>query len=775
MPHSQVLVPLKGSSLSKAYDYIPRNPNEVPGIFKISRDMPDYLVEILLNISLIRNQVLMAPISEGRHVLYQALILHLTKEQQINNNVRRVLKSSDCPSGSPLGSIHKYIAYECEKAVAIIQALTTVAEELELYAMELLTDPQGAINKYPNLKTKDIVHVRKYPFVALVCIEEAVKFSSMDAGGPEIPGFVKDYSKFLPTADDEKRQLRGGRDPRLIGEDEIIAKMASRSTEKRKSTTNNNAGNTASSSSTKAPDNAIDSEPKVELMETSVPGVYVKNSSVIYTITPPQINHLSIMMMAQKQSLEFPARPPLTHVPHRLLRLYKPMGLPTNAARMMHEFQYGFYNLALHLKHIDQGEHEWQNSVFKMMDHPVQKIMNVLLSMSISTIQAAITGKLHTLINQPEAHFNLPKQHRINLMGPDAKQERPVIYVLVHCSAAGLPPTKNQYLKVLQDMEKYNALHFLGSDWEEADAIAKSIDYAETNIHQRDWSAATRNKAMEKWTINSSGSPKPHPRRYSSDKFRRKITEFIQALRKRLTCIPDEDNDKPLSWSIVYSGWSRLELRRQIQHKQHIVGPSIAYLLEAATHNLFPTKKYFLRPLTLVNVMDAGHIRFAEHVIHILTSSYSTTGGLNGVLAGTQGSETQAENYASESTWENGMRALVKQGVYVENEDIIKKQLENREFYQQYAEKGSELRALNEHTRLLDSEKQRLESSYQFAHESITTLIASRLSQVQEEINLVNASCKLGALQALRQRTKIFGDKLLVKQVDSDDNSKGKN
>ncbi|KAJ8060788.1 hypothetical protein OCU04_011089 [Sclerotinia nivalis] len=214
--------------------------------------------------------------------------------------------------------------------------------------------------------------------------------------------------------------------------------------------------------------------------------------------------------------------------------------------------------------------------------------MNILLSLSESTILHAITGKLHKLLHESLGDSRLPRDHRIA-------------------------------------------------------------------------------KAEMKWNYGS------HPRRYLTSTNRSLIKRFIGTLRRRLESIPENKTNEPLNWSVSYTGWTQSEGRRVYEHSRHNTGSTIAYLLEAAMWNKYPTKRYLLRSLTIANVTDVRSIRFAEHVISILTNSYFSSAGLCGAIGGDKASESRAQRTCTEETWDNGTRALIKQKVYEVNKSNLEK------------------------------------------------------------------------------------------------------
>lgn len=111
----------------------------------------------------------------------------------------------------------------------------------------------------------------------------------------------------------------------------------------------------------------------------------------------------------------------------------------------------------------------------------------------------------------------------------------------------------------------------------------------------------------------------------------------------------------------------------------------------------------------MVNITDPEHVCFGEHVVSILTNSYSTTGGLNGTMGGPQSAESNARGHATETTWKNGMSGLVKQNLSHINEEKIKGELRDGEFYEKYRVNGSEMVLLEEHNRLLKGEVEEYE------------------------------------------------------------------
>lgn len=235
------------------------------------------------------------------------------------------------------------------------------------------------------------------------------------------------------------------------------------------------------------------------------------------------------------------------------------------------------YHLALAIEEIDRNNFAWDKSVFKRTETHMEKIMNVLISMSEETLRAAITGKLHNLLSHPTLNTRLPEQFKINLEGSVVSQERPVIYTLIHCSSTFRTPTKAEYLEVLKDIKVYNTYYSRIADWQVADTLAHSIDHVQPTINDRNWIWGTQGKSKDKWATNNDGSAIPHPRRYTTSKLsRERINEFIQNSKERLNRISDDRNNDPIPWAMVYTGWTSKEGKRAYDHSRHGTGSAIA-------------------------------------------------------------------------------------------------------------------------------------------------------------------------------------------------------
>lgn len=119
--------------------------------------------------------------------------------------------------------------------------------------------------------------------------------------------------------------------------------------------------------------------------------------------------------------------------------------------------------------------------------------------------------------------------------------------------------------------------------------------------------------------------------------------------------------------------------------------------------------RYLLRSLTLIHIPDPGLICYGEHVISILTCSYSMYGGLNGSMGGNRGIETMARKHGTPTTWNNALRGLEKQEVFESNKALMERELSDRQFYDKYKEEGSEMRELKEESKSLESFEQELD------------------------------------------------------------------
>jgi hypothetical protein len=119
-------------------------------------------------------------------------------------------------------------------------------------------------------------------------------------------------------------------------------------------------------------------------------------------------------------------------------------------------------------------------------------------------------------------------------------------------------------------------------------------------------------------------------------------------------------------------------------------------LLEATTYFLFPTRQFFLRSVSVINVTQAEDATYFEHALSILSSSYVEFGGLNGTLSGGNSMRTSALNSKKKDTWQNGLRALANQDIYLENIEGIRERLELEQTYEKCLADGIDVEALKD-------------------------------------------------------------------------------
>lgn len=106
-----------------------------------------------------------------------------------------------------------------------------------------------------------------------------------------------------------------------------------------------------------------------------------------------------------------------------------------------------------------------------------------------------------------------------------------------------------------------------------------------------------------------------------------------------------------------------------------------------------------------MNVVEAHDAPFAEHVMGILTGSYTVMGGLSGKTGGDTGMLTRAITGSTQETWKNGLDALAKQGVYLENTKNIKIRLKMDQLVEKYREEESEFDGLKQAQKLAEDSK----------------------------------------------------------------------
>lgn len=269
--------------------------------------------------------------------------------------------------------------------------------------------------------------------------------------------------------------------------------------------------------------------------------------------------------MDHMSALSFPLRPVLQPDAYSMepgSDLYK-SGLPLLSGTMLQAMDKGLMDLALSIFQINERR-AWSKSPLNLLDQStgLEKISNILFSMSPTTLRAAINCSLHSLCKNPKAR--LPRNHQVNLSGNNQEIERPVIYALVHCSPAGLAPTKVQILDCISEMEQYiNKWHEGSLEWDPADNLAFEIDH----FKYRSWSSGS--SANGKWKKGL------HPRRFAcTPGAREQIGEFCRSIRARLSRIPDDEESKtkPLPWTVVYIGYTGKEAMRAYQHERHETG-----------------------------------------------------------------------------------------------------------------------------------------------------------------------------------------------------------
>ena len=173
-----------------------------------------------------------------------------------------------------------------------------------------------------------------------------------------------------------------------------------------------------------------------------------------------------------------------------------------------------------------------------------------------------------TLQNQASYISPYSPELRLPLPAPNAPiddKEQPSIYVMVHCTKDGRPPTNREYMDCLRKMRSYTAYFDSPNNplWTSCDKAALEIDSLPGLPPARDW---TRDSDI--WGVDDNGNTIKHPRRYARNKSQRSsICNFIVAMDDRLREIPQAMADEPLKWSLCYVGWSRTpEIRKVAQY-----------------------------------------------------------------------------------------------------------------------------------------------------------------------------------------------------------------
>jgi hypothetical protein len=96
--------------------------------------------------------------------------------------------------------------------------------------------------------------------------------------------------------------------------------------------------------------------------------------------------------------------------------------------------------------------------------------------------------------------------------------------------------------------------------------------------------------------------------------------------------------------------------------------------METIMYYEYPKANYLMHMHPITNLSSPGLVR-SEHVISILSASYSCFGGLNGTAGGQQGDITNAGAQGL-GCWEAGLASLEAEGILMRNMAKIQTQIE---------------------------------------------------------------------------------------------------
>lgn len=269
-------------------------------------------------------------------------------------------------------------------------------------------------------------------------------------------------------------------------------------------------------------------------------------------------------------NLSLPARPTSLSINALLISLGS-SACPPFTSRLLHALDQGILLLAETVYKIDDETPSIQTTPFGSRNDPLPRIVNVLLLLKPNLLEIMIRGQLHLTFQPGRRAYDLPADHRIEV-GPANKpnhQERPVIYAMLHCSAAGKTLTPAQFEEILRVMDMYISDQNTTADWKAADEEASRIDQTSPSRIAglqscRGWTGRTSGAMADKW------KKKVHPRRYAhSDRTKKTIGKCIKGLNLRLRRIPATKKNKPVDFALTYIGWSRNEQARKAQHYGH--------------------------------------------------------------------------------------------------------------------------------------------------------------------------------------------------------------
>lgn len=162
-------------------------------------------------------------------------------------------------------------------------------------------------------------------------------------------------------------------------------------------------------------------------------------------------------------------------------------------------------------------------------------------------------------------------------------------------------------------------------------------------------------------------------------------------------------------------------------------------LIETIAWLEFPDDEFLMHMFPLMNVTSPRMVR-AEHVLSIMTASYSCYGGLNGISGGQTKDISKAATLPNQC-WENGKLALGSEGFWHKNREELRRQMKMDQAFEEIENLHANNVAIISKRKKLEEEEYALEVEAAKVREAYKAAVEERIVEhgKSEFLKLENA------------------------------------
>ncbi|KAF2672544.1 hypothetical protein BT63DRAFT_411805 [Microthyrium microscopicum] len=194
----------------------------------------------------------------------------------------------------------------------------------------------------------------------------------------------------------------------------------------------------------------------------------------------------------------------------------------------------------------------------------------------------------------------------------------PCIYIVTHTNQQGKAPTRDMYERALYHMTEYSRA---------PSGINTSSQLQVKKIQEE----------IDKIVTTGSYDPRARPKYFTTNADQKAWVSWTDGFDTRSSKMPNTLNTQALAWVVSNIGYTYNASQRSIDHATQVNSNKIMNGVEAAVFvETRPYRPYAMRFKVLAHLPSGSHAGIAEHMLSLISFSYTKFGGLNGYPGGKQ-------------------------------------------------------------------------------------------------------------------------------------------